>query len=115
MSDNQTETISEAFEVFVASEIEKIKRTGILPDYITLGKFPQPICVGAVSATSSVIWIDASSHFPDDDMTVLLALDDGEVWTGFMDDGVWRYVSADAIEGTVKHWAEFPEPPNAKG
>jgi hypothetical protein len=55
--------------------------------------------------------VDTSKQLPDDDMTVLIALDDGEVWTGFMDSGVWRYVSADAIEGTVTHWAAFPAPP----
>jgi len=60
-----------------------------------------------------VFWVDARSELPDDDMTVLLALDDGEVWTGFMDDGVWRYVSADAIEATVTHWADFPAPPQS--
>ena len=62
-------------------------------------------------AKSSVEWVDATKQLPDDDMTVLIALEDGEVWTGFMDSGVWRYVSADAIEGTVTHWAEFPAPP----
>jgi hypothetical protein len=60
---------------------------------------------------SSVFWKDATAELPDDDMSVLVALDDGEVWTGFHDYGVWRYVSADAIDGTVTHWAEFPEPP----
>jgi Protein of unknown function (DUF551) len=62
--------------------------------------------------SSAEMWVDAQDKLPDDDMTVLVALDDGEVWTGFMDAGIWRYVSADAIEGTVKHWAEFPEPPS---
>ena len=55
-------------------------------------------------------WI-AADQFPDDDLTVLLALEDGEVWTGFRDAGVWRYVSADLIEARVTHWSEFPEPP----
>lgn len=63
--------------------------------------------------TCSVFWVDARRELPDDDMTVLLALDDGEVWTGFMDAGIWRYVSADAIESTVTHWAEFPDPPQS--
>ena len=63
------------------------------------------------TVSSSVEWVDASKQLPDDDMTVLIALDDGEVWTGFMDSGVWGYVSADAIEGNVTHWAEFPAPP----
>jgi len=49
-------------------------------------------------------------------MTVLIALSDGEVWTGFRDAGDWRYVSGDRVdqgEGTtVTHWAEFPEVPD---
>lgn len=61
---------------------------------------------------ASVEWVDAHEKLPDDDMTVLIALDDGEVWTGFMDSGIWRYVSADEIEAEVIYWAEFPEPPN---
>ncbi len=58
-------------------------------------------------------WIDASVELPDAEMTVLLALSDGEVWAGFHDgDDGWRYVSADKIESvTVTHWAEFPAPP----
>lgn len=57
-------------------------------------------------------WIAITEQLPDDDQTVLIALDDGEVWTGYMDEGVWRYVSADLIDSAkVTHWAEFPEPP----
>jgi hypothetical protein len=63
---------------------------------------------------ASVVGVDARVQLPDDDMTVLLAIDDGEVWTGFMDAGIWRYVSADKIEAEVMHWAEFPDPPNDK-
>jgi Protein of unknown function (DUF551) len=59
-------------------------------------------------------WIDASQDLPDEEMTVLLALEDGEVWTGFLDAGIWRYVSADTIAAKVTHWAEFPEPPKTK-
>jgi hypothetical protein len=66
----------------------------------------------APAATCSVFWVDARRELPDDDMTVLVALDDGEVWTGYMDAGIWRYVSADAIDATVTHWAEFPSPSN---
>jgi len=72
-----------------------------------VGGFAERRC----EVSSSVEWVDTSKQLPDDDMTVLIALDDGEVWTGFMDSGVWRYVSADAIEGTVTHWAAFPAPP----
>lgn len=60
-------------------------------------------------------WMPVEKDLPDDDLTVLLALEDGEVWTGFRDAGVWRYMSADLIEGIVTHWMEFPEPPEVKG
>ena len=62
----------------------------------------------------STFWVDAAVELPDDDMAVLVALDDGEVWTGFRDAGQWRYVSADLIEAGVTHWAEFPAPPALK-
>lgn len=58
-------------------------------------------------------WIDARTTLPDDDMTVHVARDDGEVWTGFRDSGIWRYVSADPIGVEVTHWMEFPDPPEA--
>lgn len=57
-------------------------------------------------------WKPTSEELPDDDMTVIIALEDGEVWTGFMDAGLWRFVSADPVESEVTHWMEFPEPPN---
>lgn len=59
---------------------------------------------------TSITWIPTASALPDDDMTVLIAVD-GEPWTGFRDAGQWRYVSADPVEGVVSHWAEFPEVP----
>lgn len=64
---------------------------------------------------SQIHWIDAARKLPDDELVVLVALSDGEVWTGFHDAGEWRYASADPVdqgEGTiVTHWAEFPAPP----
>jgi|GEM_PF-5300936 len=71
---------------------------------------------GSSPAPCSVSWINATTDLPDEEMTVLIALNDGEVWTGFREDGEWRYVSADPVEqgeGTfVTHWADFPSPPN---
>lgn len=58
-------------------------------------------------------WIPVNDHLPDDEMTVLLALADGEVWPGFHDDGKWFYVSADPVGVEVLHWAEFPAPPSS--
>lgn len=59
-------------------------------------------------------WIPVSKSLPDDDQTVLLAMDDGEVWTGYHDADRWFYVSGDPISGRapVTHWMEFPEPPH---
>lgn len=58
-----------------------------------------------------VLWISPDTTLPDDDQTVLVHLEDGEIWTGFRDAGQWRFVSGDRIEAKVKHWAPFPEPP----
>jgi hypothetical protein len=66
----------------------------------------------------TIEWIPVEASLPDDESTVLMALSDGEVWTGFRDAGDWRFVSAalvDESDGTrVTHWAEFPDPPNNK-
>jgi hypothetical protein len=59
-------------------------------------------------------WISAKDEVPDENRTVIIHLEDGEVWTGFLDAGVWRYVSgARVATGGVLHWMEFPEPPSA--
>jgi len=63
-------------------------------------------------SNGSVVWHRPSAEMPDDEETVLLALDDGEVWTGYHEAGEWRYVSADLCEATVVWWARFPDPPN---
>lgn len=60
---------------------------------------------------SAVNWIPAADRLPDADSCVLIALDDGEVWTGFYDEDTWRYVSADPVSARVTHWADFPAPP----
>jgi hypothetical protein len=56
-------------------------------------------------------WRCVDEDLPDDDQTVLIHLQCGEVWTGFHDAGQWRYVSADPIDEPVLNWAPFPEPP----
>ena len=61
---------------------------------------------------TGVKWIPAGEALPDDELTVLVALACGEVWTGFHEAGEWRYVSADLIGEPVTHWAEFPAPPS---
>lgn len=54
-------------------------------------------------------WINVSDSLPDDEITVLVELDDGEVWTGYLDNGIWRYVSADLISAKVTGWQHLPE------
>ena len=58
-------------------------------------------------------WIPTAEQLPDDDECVLIAMSDGEVWTGFHDGMDWRYVSADIVDSTtVTHWMGFPPPPS---
>lgn len=59
----------------------------------------------------SPAWIPVSEALPDDDATVLVHMTDGEVWTGYLDAEVWRFVSGDRIESPVLHWRPFPDPP----
>ena len=57
-------------------------------------------------------WKPIAESLPDDDLTVLVALDDGYVWPAFMDGEQWHYVTADPIEDVkVTHWMNMPEPP----
>ena len=58
-----------------------------------------------------ITWRSCADELPDDEATVLLHLDDDEVWTGFRDGDDWRYLSADLVSQPVLHWAHFPEPP----
>lgn len=54
-------------------------------------------------------WIHVDELLPDDGMTVLIAMSDREVWTGYLDAGQWRYVSGDPIESErITHWMDLP-------
>lgn len=61
-------------------------------------------------------WIRVSERLPDDDQSVMVALDlsmvvdwSEPVWIGYHDADGW--FSADAIPIKVTHWAKIPEPP----
>ncbi len=57
-------------------------------------------------------WIPVTDLLPDDDMLVLVALSDGEVWTGYMDAEAWiDNVTGSELNGQVTHWMPLPEPP----
>jgi hypothetical protein len=61
----------------------------------------------------AVEWTDAAQQLPDDDTLVLLALADGEVWTGFRDGDIWRLADAMPAGEGVTHWMHMPPGPGA--
>lgn len=65
----------------------------------------------ALPAPAQFQWVAIADRLPDADLSVMLALDDGEVWPGYLDGDTWRYVTADPIGARVTHWMDFPEPP----
>lgn len=62
---------------------------------------------------SALAWVDVTTELPDDDILVLIALDDGEVWPAERDGGRWIYVSGAEIRERVTHWMHLPAAPGA--
>ena len=58
-----------------------------------------------------MVWHDARQELPDDEITVMVALANGEVWLGFHTEEDWRQVSADEFDQRVTHWADLPAAP----
>lgn len=57
-------------------------------------------------------WTLASDVLPDDDVLVLVALNDDDVWPAFRNAGAWHYVDATPIlHERVTHWMRMPAPP----
>ncbi|HAK90952.1 DUF551 domain-containing protein [Massilia timonae] len=56
-------------------------------------------------------WTNAATAVPDDDILVLIALDDGEVWPAVRDYGRWIYVSGAEVKQNVTHWMHLPAAP----
>lgn len=56
-------------------------------------------------------WTNAATALPDDDILVLIALDDSEVWPAVRDYGRWIYVSGAEVKQTVTHWMHLPAAP----
>ena len=60
----------------------------------------------------SLAWTDVAAALPDDDTLVLIALNDDDVWPGYRDGDVWRYVDAMPITvERVTHWMPLPPAP----
>lgn len=57
-------------------------------------------------------WIPLERGAPDDEELVLVAVDNGDVGTGFPDGQVWRWADGMPIQsGQVTHWMRTPAPP----
>ncbi len=61
--------------------------------------------------TATLNWIPIFDELPDEQSTVLIAEHDGEVSLGFLDDGDWRYDTAERVLSYVTHWADVPAHP----
>jgi hypothetical protein len=61
----------------------------------------------------ALVWTKAASALPDDDILVLIALVDGEVWPAVRDYGRWIYVSGAEVRQNVTHWMHLPAAPGA--
>lgn len=63
---------------------------------------------------TALAWTDAAAALPDDDILVLIALANGEVWPAFRDYGRWCYCSGMPVEpARVTHWMHMPPAPGA--
>lgn len=61
-------------------------------------------------AMATGCWTPAS-YRPDADTTVLLAMNDGEVWQGYWNGEDWIEVSGLKVTGRVKYWQHNPRHP----
>ena len=58
---------------------------------------------------AKIRWIPVEKESPDEGATVFMALANGEVDTGFLHEGFWRYANASLITDTVvTWWAGYP-------
>lgn len=65
-----------------------------------------------MSGIVSAAWIEVAAALPDADTLVLLALNDDDVWPGFLDGDTWRYVDAMPIAfERVTHGMHMPPAP----
>ena len=60
-----------------------------------------------------VDWFELTEELPDADVVVLITLEDGEVWTGFIgENGEWRNICAARLPKPPIFWAHLPHPPH---
>lgn len=66
--------------------------------------------LGAAQAPISVLRWHAGT-LPEDETTVLIADEDGEVWLGYHTDGQWHGIDAMPLNWTPTEWAHPPQRP----
>lgn len=63
---------------------------------------------------SAYDWKPVEERLPDDGTLVIIALNDDDVWTGYRDGDIWRYVDGMPItKERVTDWAHMPAHPRA--
>ena len=62
-------------------------------------------------SSETLVWYSADEPL-DDECTVLVQTDSGDVDTAFKLDGLWRWQNASLISGRVMAWAHLPSGPN---
>ncbi|MGL4649998.1 MAG: DUF551 domain-containing protein, partial [Caldilineaceae bacterium] len=63
--------------------------------------------------TATITWIPVAERLPDDGITVLIALSDGDVLSAWLDgDTQWWVEYYGSIVGEVTHWADLPAAPH---
>ncbi len=62
---------------------------------------------------SALTWTNVAAALPDDDILVLMALENEEVWPGVHDYGRWIYLSGAEVRERVTHWMHLPAAPAA--
>lgn len=58
-----------------------------------------------------LFWIDVRDHLPDDQITVLVALQFGEMELAWHEEGHWWLCASGGMEDRISHWMDLPEPP----
>ena len=62
--------------------------------------------------STTIEWVETAVEQPDAEEAVLMALENGEVWIGFVgDEGEWRNICAARLPKSPVYWAHLPEAP----
>ena len=70
------------------------------------------VAVAALEKEREKAWTPVAEGLPDDELLVLIAVNDDDVWTGYLLANTWRYIDGFPIKNErVTHWMRMPAPP----